>query len=97
MFNVQLSLQGTAASIALTNVRPHGLAIRAKADSRFGTPIRSVIKGIEELSFARIREFTSVHAFVAEFIAVHPKSKFCRVEIIHSKITFPYAVLIPAA
>jgi hypothetical protein len=94
---LSLSLQGTATTVALTDVGPHGLAIRTEADGRFGTPIGTVVKGIEELSFARIREFTGVHAFVTDLIAVDAEYEFCRVEIIHSKITFRYAVLIPAA
>ena len=74
--------------MALTNVGTHRLAIRTKADGRFGTPISAVVKPIEELAFTGIREFTGVHPFVANLIAVHTQSEFCRVEIIHNAITF---------
>jgi len=89
---MSLSFYGTTTPFTLTNIRPHGLAIRPKAGGRFGTPISPVIIGIEKLSFARIREFTGVHTFVADLIAVHAESKFCRVEIIHSKITFRHGL-----
>jgi hypothetical protein len=88
MFNVQCSFYGTTTPVALTNVGPNGLAIRTETGGRLGAPISAVIKGVEELAFAGIREFAGVHAFVPDLIAVHAQSQFCRVEIIHNAITF---------
>jgi len=68
---LSFSFCGTTSSFAPTNVRPDGLAIRAKTRGRFGTPISTGIIGIEEPAFTGIREFTGVHAFVADLIAVH--------------------------
>src|ERR1051326_2172013 len=61
----------TATAVSMTNVRPHGLAVRTETGERFGTPIGRRIIGIVEFFFAWIRDFTGVHAFVADIQAMH--------------------------
>ena len=69
------------AALTLADVRPDRLTIGSKPCHRFCAPVSVSVIRIEELAFAWIWKFSGVHAFVANFLAVHREIDFRRVEI----------------